>query len=304
MQSELNEFTTNSRRLIRHKISDKPKLHKFLISIHRAYCYATGFMHVLPDFYIIGQSKCGTSSLYEYLIQHPSIQPCVTKETRFFGKYFNRGLNWYRIGFPFKFHRFFSRLQGKSFITGEATPRYLDNPHVPQRIKKVTPNAKFIILLRNPVDRSFSQYNMIVNKNLESASFEDAISNEKEKALSEFEKMVNDEKYYSDSYFRFAYLDRSIYIKKLKNWMKIFPKNQFLIIESEELFQNTKKIFQEILEFLELPNYHSIDFKVINKGKGEYPSMNPTTRKKLLDYYKPYNTELFEFLGRRFNWDK
>ena len=66
----------------------------------------TGFLHVLPDFYIIGTQKGGTSSLYEYLVGHPSIQPCYSKEPSYFDRYFERGLNWYKVYIPFIIHRF------------------------------------------------------------------------------------------------------------------------------------------------------------------------------------------------------
>ena len=137
------------RRLVRKKLLSTPAIYKFTKKLHRTYCTLTGFLHVLPDFYIIGTQKGGTSSLYGYLVEHTSIQPCYSKEPSYFDRYFDRGLDWYKVNFPFKIHRFIvTKILQKKFITGEASVRYLDHPYAAERIKEVTPNAKFIILLR------------------------------------------------------------------------------------------------------------------------------------------------------------
>ena len=64
--------------------------------------------------------------------------------------------------------------------------------------------------------------------------------------------MLQDSNYYNDLYFRHGYLHRGIYVDKIKQWFKIFPKEQFLIIQSEDLFDDTNNVYQKILEFLEL----------------------------------------------------
>jgi hypothetical protein len=305
MQSQLNDIRRDISRYLRPRLSKYPKLHYCLVSLHRTYCFLTGFMHVLPDYYIIGAAKSGTTSLYDYLVQHQCVQPITTKEPRFFDKYYNRGENWYRINFPFTFQKFISeKINKNKFITGDATPRYLDHPHAPHRIKKITPNAKFIVLLRNPIDRAYSNYNMRINAKREHLSFEDTIEKERKQVKDEFKKMQQNEEYYSRDYYHNAYLDRSIYVDKLKRWMEVFPKEKFLIIQSEEFFKDTSKMYKEVLEFLNLPNQELPEYKQIGKAKYKQPKMNSETRKKLVEYFKPHNERLYEFLGRRFDWDE
>ena len=108
MQKQLNNFTQNLRKTLRPILQNHTSIHKSFISTHRAYCELTGFLHVLPDFYIIGGQKCGTGSLYTYLISHPHVQPSISKEPSFFDRYYDRGENWYRVCFPFKIHKLFS----------------------------------------------------------------------------------------------------------------------------------------------------------------------------------------------------
>lgn len=303
MQTELNKFTQKTRKYFRRKNEKHTSLHSFFISCYRIYCSLTGFLHVLPDFYILGAEKCGTSSLYQYLIDHPCVEPCISKEPRYFSNYFDRGVNWYKIGFPFKFHKFIKKyIFKKAFMTGEATVRYLDHPHTPRRIKKLTPNAKFIILLRDPVDRAYSQYSYSVYGKHETLPFEDAIKKEKERITPEYEKIKKDENFSSDNYFYFSYLERGIYVDKLKHWMKIFPKEQFLILHSKDLFENTSDVFKQVLDFLGLPEWYPPKYKIrgiVNK----MPPMQSSTRQELVEFFRPHNERLYKFLDINFHWD-
>ena len=304
MQTQLNRFTQNIRKTLRPRLRKYPTIHQSFISIHRGYCKMTGFLHVLPDFYIIGGQKCGTASLYTYLLQHPSVEPSISKEPSYFDRYYDRGDDWFKVCFPFKFHKFFfEKIKKIKFLTGEASVRYLDHPFTPERLKKITPNAKFIVLLRNPIDRAFSQYTRVSGNNRDSLSFEDAIEKEDERTIPDFKKMMEDETYWPEKYFTWSYKNRGIYLNSLKRWTSVFPKERFLIIESGELFKNTSKVYKDVLEFLDLPEWELTEYRTI--GAAQYKNkMEQETRKKLIEFFKPHNEKLYEFLGRKFDWDK
>jgi len=298
------QSTYKTREFLRSRLVKHQKLHNFIRSLDRVYCNLTGFAHVLPDFYLIGAQKCGTSALYDYLVQHPCIHPCTTKEPRFFDKYYKRGINWYKSCFPSTFQKKIeSKIFHRKFLTGEATERYFEYPHVPERIKSITPNSKFIVLLRNPIDRAYSHYNMRYKSKKEALSFEQAINCEKERTHDEFKKMLNDENYYSKDYFHHSYLERGIYFGKLKRWMQVFPKEQFLIIQSEEFFKDPNNIYNQVLKFLDLPNWKLQEYKKIGAGVYKRPEIEPTLKKKLVDFFKLYNEDLYKFLGIRYDWD-
>lgn len=296
MRTKRSQVVYNTKTFLSPKLAKHNKLHQLRTTLYQNYCVITGFLRMLPDFYIIGGQKCGTTSLYVYLTQHPLIKAPIAKDIRFFDKYFNKGINWYRSYFPFKTQ--------KKFLTGEATERYLEHPYAPKRIKQVTPNAKFIVLLRNPVDRAYSHYLMIVKHDQENQPFEDVIIKEKEKIKEYYNKMLNDENYYNDLYFRHGYLDRGIYVDKLKRWMSVFPKKQFLIIQSEEFFRNPSEIYNQVLEFLELPKLELGEYKQYRKQDYTKSDIDSSLRKQLEEYFEPHNQRLYEFLGRRFNWNR
>ena len=96
-------------------------------------------------------------------------------------------------------------------------------------------------------------------------------------------------------------MTRGIYVDQIKRWFKYFPRNQFLIIQSEDLYSDTPKIYSDVLNFLNLPKFELDSFKAHRMRK--YSDINSETRKKLVDYFKPHNTKLNELLKRDFNWE-
>jgi len=304
MHTQLDKTHPSSKSYLIQNLEDHEKIYGFSRWMYTRYCSLSGFLHLLPDFYILGAQKSGTTALFEYLTRHPNI-PQTIKDIRFFDKYYHKGSDWYRLHFPLKFSKFVSqKIYSKKYVIGEATERYLEYPHAPRRVNIITPQAKFLIILRNPVERTYSHYNFNVIRKKENKSFENAIFNEHEKLKIEFEKMSNDENYYADQYFRYAYLDRSIYIDKLKRWMEIFPREQFLIIDNEELSNNTSKVYKEVLEFLNLPTLELTEYKKVFAAKYKQPVIEEQLKKKVKEFFKPYNEELYKFLGINYGWDK
>ena len=138
----------------RIKLGNILRNHKNALTVARQfnklYYNSTGFTHVLPDFLIIGAARSGTTSLYEYLIQHPSVIRGIGKEVYFFDKEFKKGINWYKSFFPTKSTK--SKLEKKlqtKCITCEATPRYLYHPSSPKRVFETLPQRldKFLKVL-------------------------------------------------------------------------------------------------------------------------------------------------------------
>ena len=278
-----------------------PALLSVAKSLNRVVYTTTGSSHVLPDFLIIGAARSGTTSLYEYLSQHPSVIPGVGKEVYFFDKKFNKGINWYKSFFPTKLSK--SRLESKqkrNCLTGEATPRYLHYPHTPKRVFDLIPNIKLIVLLRNPIDRAYSHYQMEVGSDNEELPFEEAIEQEEKRITDDMKKMERNENFYSVYFYRKSYLTRGIYVNQLKRWFEYFPREQFLILKSEDFYSKTPKVYQQVLDFLGLSTFELNSFKAHRMKK--YSAISAETRKKLADYFRPYNEQLYQLLGRNFDW--
>jgi hypothetical protein len=155
----------------------------------------------MPDFLIVGAAKAGTTSLYNYLIQHPKIDGAVRKEVHYFDRDYDKTIDYYRSCFP-------SLSQPNDHITGEATPYYLFHPYAPERIHKTMPFTKIIILLRNPIDRAYSHYNFTVRYHGDPLTFEEAVEKEEERLAPEFEKFKNNPYYRSLKYQIYSLLSQ------------------------------------------------------------------------------------------------
>jgi Sulfotransferase domain len=257
---------------------------------------------VLPDFLIIGAQKCGTTSLYEYLTQHPEIYPATVKEVGYFDRYYQKGLPWYRSQFPSAFHKLHARfILRRNFLTGEASTGYILNPHSLRRIAATVPRAKLILMLRNPVDRAYSHYQHTLRMKREPLSFEEAVRKEPERIADTWTRMLEDENYHNLDVARYAYLRTGLYIDQVRVLMSFFSKEQVLIIKNEDFDADPSSIVRQVLGFLGVEIRELLDDSRHNTGK--YREMDPRVRKDLIDYFRPYNRQLYEFLGVNFDWE-
>ncbi len=256
----------------------------------------TSPLRVLPDFLILGAQKAGTSSLHDYLSQHPNVKPALAKEIHFLDYNYARGEAWYRAHFPTRLEKW----RGDFLLTGEGSPYYLFYPHAARRAKHLVPHAKLLVLLRNPVERAYSHYQHQVRLGLEELTFETAIENEAARLVGEFEKIILDDEYYSFNFQNYSYLARGMYADQLERWFKQFPRAQFLILASEAFYQNTAHEFERVLDFLHLSRWQPQTFAVRNEGK--YEPMNAGTRAQLVEFFAPHNARVYELLNQDFEW--
>jgi len=248
----------------------------------------------IPNFIIIGVQKGGTTSLYNYLIQHPKVAPALQKEVQFFSLNFDKGRDWYFSQFP-------SVADGKELLTGEASPYYIFHPHVAKRIHQFFPDVKLIALLREPVARAISHYFYYLKIGFESLSFPDAIALESSRLTGEIEKMLEDESYCSYNHRHYTYLTRGIYADQLPEWFKYFSREQLLILNSDDLYKDTVGTMNQVLNFLELPHFQLETYPKYNAG--EYKKVSPVIEEKLREFFRPHNQRLAALLGTDFGWD-
>jgi hypothetical protein len=251
----------------------------------------------LPDFIIIGATKGGTTFLYHLLSQHRLVEPAAAKELHFFDVVFDLGVEWYRRCFPTPRWK-----DGRKTITGEATPAYITRPEVPERMAEVVSHARLIALLRNPVDRAYSEYQHQVRKGVETLKFEEATEAEEARMRSERDKMLEDE--HLAGFQGFSYLSRGVYVEQLLRWSEFFSREQMLVLKSEDFFERPQETLKTILEFLDLPDRELGASELGNKlNKGGYEQeMDPATRRRLEAFFEPHNRRLYDYLGKDFGW--
>lgn len=258
--------------------------------------------HAAPDFFIIGVQKGGTTSLYNYLVRHPGVLAASEKEIHYFTDHYARGDAWYRAQFPTRYQKFLRMLEQRSrILTGEATPYYIFHPHAPHRVKARYPGARIILMLRNPVDRAYSHYRHHVKLGVETLSFEQAIVAEPRRIDGELERMMADESYCSEAYKLFSYLKRGVYIEQIRRWREHFAREQILILRSEDFFADPAKCFTDVAQFLGLQRHALPSYDTFNAGAES--ALGRDVRQRLLEYYRPYNVQLYKYLGVDFGWE-
>lgn len=204
---------------------------------------------MLPNFLGLGAQKSGTTSLVHYLRSHPDIYlpaPKISnrKEINFF---FHDNL--YKKGTAY-YESFFKHHAGKKAV-GEVSPDYLYHPVCLKRIKRDLGHLKFIIILRNPIDRAYSNYWMEVRRGNEALSFENAIQREAGRIQrGVFEK---------DTY---GYVQRGYYHTQINAYMQAFPESEFLLLLSEDLKLKRAKTLKQVFRFLQV----DADVQIPNMG--------------------------------------
>lgn len=271
----------------------------------------TAFARIKPSFLIIGAQKAGTTSFYNYLIAHPQVYPTTRKEVHFYDIRWEKGMNFYRSYFPSQLIRL--RTPFQPVMSGEATPEYLFYPEAQRRIARTLPDIKMIVLLRNPIDRAYSHYvhNVKAAGDREPLTFEQAIQQEEDRIFQgqppQHEIPVSTES------IRYSYLSRGRYVEQLKHLFSLFPRENILILSSETMFKDPDTAYQQALCFIGLPEYHLDDYRnVFGSGtreayinaEREAAKMLPETRAQLVEYYRPYNAQLYDLIGMTFDWDK
>lgn len=246
-----------------------------------------------PDFLIIGAQKSGTTSLFNYLNQHPGVIIPDVKEVHFFDLNFDKGMNWY--------YEYFNSHVSAEILMGEATPYYLFHPCVPERVFTYLPQIKLIVLLRNPVDRAYAQYyHQIKNGSENIPEFMEAISLERERLENAERQLLNGTINYHFSHQHHSYISRSLYSSQIMRWLKFFPKSQFLFIKSESFFSNPTEQLKKVYEFLHISAVYPENLSVINEN--HYPPMSEDVRQKLCLLFADEYKAIQELLGDEFIW--
>ena len=214
----------------------------------------------LPDFLVIGVQKAGTSSLFGALCRHPEIQEPARKEVHFFDREWPQGVDWYREQFT-------------GPVTGEATPYYVFHPLALERMQAVVPDARLVLLLRDPVQRAVSHYWHEVRLGHEDRSLEDALAAEEERLAGEEERIRADAGYRGWALQHFSYCARGDYVPQLRRLFALYTRRQVQVICFEDLVADSRRVFDDLAAFLGVgPFPPEVELPAMNVGRYDTPS--------------------------------
>lgn len=229
------------------------------------------------NFLIAGVQKGGTTALYKMLRQHPDIFLPDQKEVHFFD---NEGIDWSLPNYNI-YHEFFSNAENHQ-IMGEATPIYMFWKNSLKRIHAYNPNMKLIVSLRNPAERAYSHWKMEVSRDIETLAFLDAIWTEQDRLVDEA------------SWRQFSYVKRGFYGEQLSRAISLFPKDNILVLQQEDLLKNAVAVTDKICDFLGVEQM-SFDNEFVR------PIQNLDTFDPLLDSDRNYLNDIYKADQKRLN---
>jgi hypothetical protein len=248
----------------------------------------------LPDFLVIGGQRCGTTSLFRALMQHPQIlRPRVHKGVNYFDVNYDKGLDWYRGHFP-------ARPAGSGTQVFDASGYYMFHPSAPERIARDLTEVKLIAMVRDPVERAWSAYKHELARGFEwEKSFARALELEDDRLSGEVERMLADSTYRSFNHRHHAYRGRGEYARLLEPFVQRLGRDRLLVIESESFFDEPAVEFARIVDFLGVQPFTPASFDRYNARPGE---LDAASRRLLDAHFEAHDEALGALLGHPPRW--
>jgi hypothetical protein len=272
----------------------------------------TAPLRPMPDIVVIGAKRGGTTSLYFDLLEHPGVvrlyPPPVpglksepTKGVHYFDSNFFRGETWYRSYFPTSAARAMTRRRtGIGPVAGEASPFYLFHPAAAARAHSVIPDSRIVVLLRDPVMRTYSHWKERRRNNAEDLDFLSALDAEPDRLAGERDRLLLDPAYVSYAWEQQSYATQSAYADPLRRWVDLYGEHAVHVAISEEYYADPRRVLSELHEFLGLPARPPSVASQRNAARGE--DLDPGLQQKLAARFSDDNAALARLLGRDLPW--
>jgi hypothetical protein len=236
-----------------------------------------------PSFLIIGQPKTGTTALYEMLACHDHIDAPLIKEPCYWCLNHECMQSWYQANFPPRWHR-------PEAITFEASTSTFAHPLAAARLAAQEPAIRLILILRDPVERIFSEYNQYFRLGYNQRNWEKTVDQEI--------NLIGDcpltEADLESSTSGDSFLLRGATLPHLQRWLRFFLPEQLLILEHHQLNQDPARTAQQIYDFLSIPDQPGLLTQRVNEGW--YQPMLPSTEKRLRAWLAEHNRQLQELI--------
>jgi Sulfotransferase domain len=233
------------------------------------------------DFIIAGTQKGGTSALHYHLDQHPNITMAHSEEAHMIDhprRHFFDDEDRFARKVEYDILHEGIRLKRQSLITGSCTPIYTYWKPAMERIRNYHPGIKLIVLLRNPIDRAFSHWNMYRERKQEDLGFLEAIAEEPKRISAALPFQPR----------RTSYLDRGFYFEQMERVFRFFPREQVHVIKFDDFRKHTPEVVNKVFTFLGLKSLS----KVKNRQQNRIPYERPITDEERVYLYEAYKADI------------
>lgn len=259
-------------------------------------------LRMSPQFLICGAQRCGTTSMYQSLRQHPAVlRPVLRKGVHYFDVGYPRGMAWYRSHFPLlrTAHRREKQV-GQPVQTFESSPYYLFHPQAAPRIAADLPETKILILVRDPVERAYSAYAHEFARGYETEPFERALELESSRLAGEEDLLNADPAYRSFSHQHHGYVSRGHYYAQITRMVAAAGPDRIHVVDAEDFFTNPEPVWRDVVEFLGLSADPMPEFKRHNARPRL--ALAPSARRSLEERFADSDERLARWWGRIPSW--
>jgi hypothetical protein len=266
-----------------------------------AFGQATKDRRVLPDFLIVGSQRCGTTTLFRTLVQHPAVMPpTLRKGVHYFDLAYDKDLAWYRGRFPTQAQRDErSEQAGHRALVGESSPYYMWHPLGPSRIEQDLPDIRVLVALRDPVERAYSAHAHEIARGYETEPFEVALELEARRLAGADEALRASRGARHFAHQHQAYVARGQYIDQLERLEHELGRGRMLVIDAQDFWTDPEDQWSDVLDFLGLPPAE-VSFERHNARRRS--PMDDDLRARLEAQFLPYDERLAQWWGRTPSW--
>jgi len=271
----------------------------------RSYGRLTADGRMSPSFLICGGQRCGTTSLYRALAGHPAVLKAVLhKGVHYFDTSYERGMGWYKAHFPLlRTAQRITERYGVPAQTFESSPYYMYHPQAAARIARDLPRAKLIVLVRDPVERAYSQHHHEVARDFEPEhDFGAALALEPARLHRQEERLADDPGHYSFAHQHHAYRARGEYARYLSVMAQHVGRERIHVVESERFFARPAEVYDEVCDFLGLPTGLPHPPFEQHNARPRAGAMDPAIRRELTAHYHRHDEALTGWLGHPPVW--
>ena len=267
-----------------------------------AFGRATQSWRMLPGLLIAGGQRCGTTSMYRALAQHPAlIKPVLRKGVHYFDVDYRGDLRHYRAHFPLtRTARISAARAGAQPVAFESSPYYLWHPLSAERIAADLPGVKVLVLVRDPVERAYSAHAHELARGYETCDFETALELEDSRLAGEEERIRAHPDVESHAHRHQAYVRRGQYAEQLERVASHVGAENLLVVDSHDFFSDPEPVFARVLEHLGVPEWPQVAFERHN-ARVRLP-LQESTRARLEAHFEPHDRRLEPWLGATPSW--
>lgn len=257
-----------------------------------------------PDLLVVGAKRSGTTFAWSALLDHPQVMACVpaaqhVKSPHWFTRHRDRSEAWYRGHFPTAAAKRRHVAAHGAALTVEADPMYLWDPRVASHARAVLPDARVVVLLRDPVDRACSHHRERTKAGVESLTLAEALAAEAGRTAGELERMAEHPSYDARALDWYSYRARGEYAPQVARWIAAYGTDRVLVLRSEDMYADPVATLGRIQDFAGLERRAPASTR---RNTAPGARIDPGLAAELRAHYEPHNKELARLLGTPVWW--